>query len=108
MHDEEIDLIVFNAFNGLGDTTGSDEFGISVAWLDLADYLEDPECRRDSDELTMLLMAYMSEHRYVLAFIDANGVRSALAFDSFEDMMREFRQYEEEYLQFEDAQEEDV
>ena len=119
MHDERVNCIIFNAFNGFGDSTGSDEFGFSVAWIDLNDHLE-PECL-DHHELYPYsddVSAYVKTlpelaggachgddkpHRYALAYIDATGIRSVVAYCTHADMMHAYRAIEAEYLQFEDS-----
>jgi hypothetical protein len=108
VHDEILDLIVANAFNGFGDSTGSDDFGYSVAWLDLQDYLEDYENEgRDTFELTDLTTEYMGGLRWILAYIDADGTRSAVGYDTHEDMMIAYRDHEKAFLAFEETREED-
>lgn len=112
MHDERINSAVYNAFNGMSDTTGSDEYGVSVAWLDLDDHLE-PECL-DHYELYPYsddVSAYIKTHpaingaRYILAFWDANGSRSVLACQSREEMMKYYRSHEAEFLAWEESAE---
>lgn len=107
MHDERVNIMVANAFNGMGDVTGEDDFGVSVAWLDLDDYVEAygskdvPDgCDDDSDALSEWLKTWrdVNGSRYVLAYIDANGSRSAIGYDSRADVMAAFREHESAYL----------
>ena len=105
MHDEILDNIVANAFNGLGDITGSDDFGGSFAWIDLADFVENygyPVGQRDSDELSAEFIEYNGGHRYGIAYITDYGNRGVLPFDTKDEMMRDFRNIEAAYREFED------
>jgi hypothetical protein len=110
MHDEILDFIVYNAFNGNGDVTGDDEFGVSVAWIDLGDYLDSgiampgSELREmDLGELSRITMEYNGNHRYALAFIDANGFRDIDGYDSYPEMMEVFREFEKDFIDFSDS-----
>lgn len=107
MHDERVNIMVANAFNGMGDSTGEDDFGVSVAWLDLDDYVEAygspdvPEgCGDDPDTLSEWLKTWRDVNgaRYVLAYIDANGSRSAIGFNSRAELLKVYREYENDYL----------
>ena len=107
MHDTRVDLIVSNAFNGMGDATGSDEFGYSVAWLDLADHLEADGVDLPESVGYASLGAYLATWRdvagcrYVLAYLDADGTRSAVGYDSRSDMATAYRAIEADYLAWE-------
>ena len=118
MHDHRVEIIVRNAFNGLGDSFGSDEHGRSVAWISLNDHLElEPT---DYDLGLPLAIDYwvlgdwlstwrdIGETRYVLAYLDADGSRSAIGYDSHESMMHAYRELESEYLTWEEATEEEI
>ena len=107
MHDARVDVIVSNAFNGMGDMTGSDEFGYSVAWLDLADHLEAdgadlPACV-DYQTLGAYLATWcdVAGSRYVLAYWEANGSRSAVGYDTRDAMMSAYRDIEAEFIAWE-------
>ena len=113
MHDHRVEIIVRNAFNGLGDSFGSDEFGRSVAWIDLADHIEiEPTDYSvlglpqaiDYSVIGDWLSTWrdIDEHRWVLAYWDANGSRSAIGYTSREDMMHAYRELEAEYLAWDD------
>lgn len=103
MHDEILDEIVFNAFNGFGDSTGSDEFGVSFAWIDLLDYVEPSDgSKRPSEDLSAEFIAFNGGHRYALVYISSDGIRGLFPYDTKEAMMREFRGHERAFLQFED------
>lgn len=108
MNDDRISCIVFNAFNGFGDTTGSDEFGISVAWIDLDDHLEPEgldhyEMYPYSDDIS----AYVKTHpcidgkRYALAYWHADGRREAMGFDAQEECLTVFQSFDDEFMAFE-------
>lgn len=109
MHDDRIECIVLNAFNGMGDITGSDDFGISVAWIDLQDHLEPDgldnyELYPYSDDVS----AYVRTHphiggkRYALAYWRADGIREVCGFETRAEMMEVFRSFENDYMQFEE------
>lgn len=112
MHDERVNIMVANAFNGVGDATGEDDFGTSVAWLDLDDYVEAygstdvPEgCYDDSDALSAWLKTWQDVNgaRYVLAYINADGSRYAIGYESHADMMQAYREHENAYLKWLDG-----
>ena len=106
MIDDRIHCIIFNAFNGLGDSTGDDSFGVSVAWVDLDDHLEpeglDHEAYPFSDDVS----AYVKSHpevdgaRWVLAYLTADGNRYIYGFPSKAEMMATYREYERDYLEW--------
>jgi len=109
MHDERVDMIVENAFNGMGDSAGDDEFGASCAWIDLGDHLEDYRHTVPVGVDYWALGAYlttapgMSGERYALAYIDANGCRSVVGYSSRADMMTAFRDFENAVAEWENA-----
>lgn len=107
MHDARINVIIANAFNGLGDATGDDDFGYSVAWIDLDDYVDDfgipgvpAECVGDCFALSDWLKTWpdINGSRYALAFIDAHGYRSAVGYDSEADMRAAFDEHAAAYM----------
>lgn len=113
MHDHRVEIIVRNAFNGLGDSFGSDEFGRSVAWIDLADHIElEPTDYSvlglpqaiDYSVIGDWLSTWrdIDEHRWVIAYWDADGSRSTVGYTSREDMMHAYRELEAEYLAWDD------
>lgn len=116
MHDTRVEILVHEAFNGMGDSTGSNEFGYSVAWIDLADHLDYDAAQRIAGADGMPegvdywnLGAYlatardMSGCRYALAYWDANGSRSAVGYSTHADLMHAYRAIEAEYLSWEDS-----
>lgn len=105
MHPYGIELIVSNAFNGMGDASGSDEFGYSVAWIDLGDYLEDyPNgVTGDTEALSAVAIAANDGERYALAYIDADGSRYHVAYHTKTDVIAAYRALEAEFLAFEDV-----
>ncbi len=115
MHDERVNVIVTNAFNGFGDSTGEDDFGYSVAWIDLDDFVEcdgftdvPTECRNDSDALGAWLRTWqdVNGERYALAYIDANGSRSAIGYSTRGDVLAAYREHENAYAAWLDSGEE--
>lgn len=113
MHDTRVDILTRAAFHGFGDTTGEDDFGYSVAWVDLLDIGTFGDLTREyaadmptisEDDMGESLAAYlatwrdMSGCRYALTFWDANGSRSAIGYSSREDMMHAYREHEAAYL----------
>ena len=122
MHDTRVDIIVRAAFDG-GDTTGDDDYGVSVAWVDLADIGDYGAIMRDfaddlptgcmvDDAFGMSLAAYlatlhdMAGRRYALAYWDANGCRSVVGYSTRADMMAAFRVLEADYLAWLDDEDE--
>lgn len=109
MHDERVDIIVANAFNGMGDATGSDDFGYSVAWIDLADHIDTQGFTTPDPVTYQNVGAYLatwrdvSGCRYALAYIDSNGSRSAVGYATRTDMMDAYRAIEAEYLSWDDS-----
>ena len=112
MTDERVNVIVYNAFNGMGDSTGDDNFGYSVAWIDLDDYVEcdgfidvPEECRNDSDALASWLKTWrdVAGCRYALAYIDADGSRSAIGYYTREDVLEAYSAHVAAYLAWFDA-----
>lgn len=108
MHDERIDCIVFNAFNGFGDVTGSNEFGYSVAWVDIDDHmrpegLDNHELYPYSDDVTAYVKTHpdVEGYRYFLAYWDADGFRSVIAYDTRQDMKAAFEGLASEFNAFE-------
>jgi hypothetical protein len=115
MHDTRVEVGVANAFNGLGDSTGSDEFGYSVAWLDLADHLEvsayrDIPAGIDYWNVGAWIATHrdMSGCRYALAYWDANGSRSLVGYSTRADMLAAFRAIESEFLAWDDLAESEI
>ena len=118
MHDERVDAIVTSAFNGIGDITGNDEFGVSVAWIDLADHLEFDAIVRDSrrfggsipaDVDYSTLGAYlatapgMDGERYALAYWYADGTRYAVGYPARAALADAFAVHADEFAVFERA-----
>lgn len=114
MHDTRVEIIVHNAFNGMGDSTGSDEFGYSVACIDLSDHLDYDEAARSYSDIPdgvdyWNLGAYlatwrdMSGCRYALAYWDADGSRSVVGYTTHADMLHAYRAIEAEYLVWEES-----
>lgn len=92
MHDDRVNCIVYNAFNGFGDSTGSDEFGYSVAWIDLDDHMEPDgldqyELYPYSDDISAYVKTWrdVAGCRWALAYWDADGSRSAVGYLSRDD-----------------------
>lgn len=105
MHDDRINCVVFNAFNGLGDTTGGDDYGVSVAWIDLDDHLEPEgldhyELYPYSDDVSVYVKTHpaINGARYCLAFWYADGSREILACESHDAMMEYYRAYEASFM----------
>lgn len=109
MHDERVDTIVENAFNGMGDSAGDDEFGVSCAWIDLADHLEEYGHTFPSGVDYWSLGAYlttapgMSGERFALAYIDANGCRFVVGYATHGDMMQAYRDFENAVAEWENS-----
>jgi hypothetical protein len=114
MHDTRVDLMVHAALNGISDATGSDAFGYSVAWLDLSDHtIDESELAYFHDVPTGVdywnLGAYLATWRdvggcrYALAYLDADGSRSAVGYATREDMMTAYREHESAYLAWEES-----
>jgi len=104
MHDQRVDAIVFNAFNGFGDTTGEDDFGLSAAWIDLDDFVEvaSPQdlpsnVKNETDAISKWLKTYTGGKRWVVATINSQGIRDAKGFNSKNDMMKAYNQVDKEY-----------
>lgn len=110
MHDEILENIVLNAFNGMGDCDGSDDFGYSFAWIDLMDFLEDYmfSPAKDSDELSAECMAYLGGTRYAMAYIDADGTRSAVGYTNKVDVKMAYLILEAAFMAFEERTEDEV
>ncbi len=113
MTDERVNVIVYNAFNGFGDIVGEDDFGYSVAWIDLDDYVElydaklldnlpDGVDKNDTDSLSAWLKTWrdINGERWVLAYLDADGTRSAVGYSSHSDMMKAFKEHEATYTKW--------
>lgn len=99
--DEILNNIIGNAFNGLGDTTGSDEFGASFAWIDLLDFVEDYNGgNRDSDTLSKEFIKYNGGKRYAVAYITADGVKGLLPHETKMGMLIEFSITNDAFLEF--------
>jgi hypothetical protein len=92
MHDARVEIMCENAFNGFGDETGSDEYGVSVAWLDLSDHIEYADSDVPEGVTYENVGAYLATHphvegfRYVLAYWQDNGSRSVMGFATREEM----------------------
>jgi hypothetical protein len=107
--------MTYAAFGGSpSDITGSDEFGYSVAWLDLSDHVMDESELADFYDVPTgvdywNIGAYLATWRdvggcrYALAYLDADGSRSAIGYATREDMMTAYREHEAAYLAREDA-----
>lgn len=104
MHPWQINCIVANAFDGFGDTGGDDDFGMSFAWVDLDDHLENYGTNDDVPEgaLSELLIEYTGS-RWVLAFINSDGVRWVNACSSEEEMKTQYRALAEQYGEYLDG-----
>lgn len=90
------DLIIYNSFNGFGDVIGSDEYGFSVAWLDLHDHLETSNGRAlDPSEVEDLEEA--AGGRYVIAYLHDNGIKEWVAFEDYSEMKKLWRELDAEY-----------
>ena len=109
MHDERVECIVYNAFNGMGDTAGSDDYGHSVAWIDVQDHIDytgnDVPEGVTYENVGAYLATWrdMAGCRYALAYIDANGCRSAIGYETRADMMHAYRAIESDYLAWEES-----
>lgn len=115
MHDTRVEIMTYAAFGGSpSDATGSDEFGYSVAWLDLSDHIIDESELAYFHDVPIgvdywSMGAYLATWRdvggcrYVLTYLDANGSRSAIGYATREDMMTAYREHEAAYLAWEDA-----
>ena len=106
MLDDRIQCIVYNAFNGLGDVTGSDEYGISVGWVDVDDYLEpngldNYELYPTSDSVTEYVKTHPKvDSRWILAFWTAGGTRYIETFKYRAEMLKTFREFENEFAEW--------
>lgn len=107
MHAWQIDSIIANAFNGLGDSTGDDDFGVSVAWIDLHDYIAPmgiPGEPVEDDDYQRAILAYMgSTNRYALAFIHADGRREVDGYETDSAMREVYRLWDADYRTFLDS-----
>lgn len=93
------DILIHNAFNSFGDTTGSDDFGASYAWVDLHDHLETSQGRAlDPSEAEELIDEIGG--RYVIVILWANGVVGYDDFASKRDMMQQFRMHETDFNEY--------
>ena len=116
MTDSRVDVIVVNAFDGLGDMTGDNEFGLSVAWINLDDHLDTmgldmpDECRNNDEALSAWLKTHppVDGNRWVLAYLDCNGFRDVQGFPSKNDMRKAFQSFENEYLEWLDVDADDA
>lgn len=110
MTDDRVNVIVYNAFNGFGDVVGEDDFGYSVAWIDLDDYVEMYDAkllenlpegtdRNDTDSISAWLKTWrdVNGSRWVLAYLDSDGSRSAIGYSNQPSMMKAFKEHEEAY-----------
>lgn len=109
MTDPRVHIIASTAFYRGCNVAGDDEFGVSVAWVDLdewidiepGDYdaLDIPRCLDDIDALSYWLRTApgMYGHRYAVAFLDANGIRSVLGFKSRKRAVKLFRTWNAAY-----------
>jgi hypothetical protein len=99
MRTDEENILLFNAFNGFGDTTGSDDYGISAAWLDTHDYLEDcDDYSRNSDEITKQLES-AGYGRWLIVILTDNGMIQVQQYESKSDMMDAYHAIEDDYSQ---------
>ena len=106
MTDERINVIVYNAFNGMGDSVGEDDFGYSVAWLDLHDYIEIYDRKvlpagvvNKTDNISDWLKTHpdVKGNRWVLAYLDSNGSRSVVSYADKSSMMKIFKEQSNDY-----------
>jgi hypothetical protein len=98
------DIVIFNAFNGFGDTIGNDDYGYSSAWLDLGDHLETPDGRAlDPSEAEDLIDELGG--RYVIAYWHASGQRDWVAFTDYQEMKELWRELSREFYNREEASE---
>ena len=109
MHDERIDVIFENAFNGMGDACGSDEFGVSCAWVDLGDHLEDYRHGMPVGVDYWTLGAYLSTapgmggERYALVYLTDQGDRYVVGYPLRADTMAAYRDFEATVTEWENA-----
>ena len=113
MHDTRVDIMVTAAFDGMGDMTGDNDFGVSVACLDLLDigaygdiirtYAGDIPARVTLlDEYGEHLAAYLATHphagyRFILAYWHADGRREVMGFPTRGDMLTTYRAWGDDY-----------
>lgn len=105
MHDDRVICIAINAFADIDRVTGSDDFGYSVAWIDLDDNLEPDgldnyELYPTAESVSEYVKTWrdVAGCRWALAYWDANGNRSAVGYEGRADMMAAYRAIESEYL----------
>ena len=108
MHDDRVLCIVSNAFQN--DSTGSDDFGWSVAWIDLDDFMEPDgldnyELYPYSDDVSAYVktLPEIDGARFALAYWDADGSRSVVAYDTRAQMFHAYRALEADFFAFESA-----
>ena len=109
------DVVFTNAYNGFGDTTGDDDYGMSCAWIDLHDFITEDghtdvphTCKGDSDALTdwIQLHPHIRGRRWALVWVDSNGNKSFDAYQTRSAMMRDYRAFEKAYLDWSESVEE--
>lgn len=86
MHPDHIDQIIALAFDGTGETTGSDEFGMSLAWLS---HSEVPTGLWDA-------LHPEDDHEVILAMWLSNGYRTAITF-TWDQAEAEYWGFDAEY-----------
>ena len=89
-------FLVENALSGVGDSVGDDEFGVSYGWLDLEGELETSGFPEDIIEQAQDEV----ESRFLIVSLDKDGFVSWEIFDEREEMMEQFREYENDYVEF--------
>lgn len=107
MHDEILNNIVANAFNGFGDSSGSDDFGLSFAWIDLADFMEDytPDKRfgEDTEAISAASIEYVGNVRYAMAYINQDGSRDVVGYYTKADVLAAFKSLDSAFQAFEEV-----
>lgn len=121
MHDTRIDIIVSNAFDGIGDIEGSDDYGYSFAGIDLHDYLSIQGFEQDipSHVLSAMenadvsetppLATWLATHpdmagcRYAMAFWEADGSRRVEGYETKHGLRERFLEHVYPYLEWLDS-----
>lgn len=89
-------FLVENALDGIGESVGDDDFGVSYGWLDLEGELETSGFPEDIIEQAQDEV----ESRFTIVSLDKFGFVSWEIFDDREEMMEQFREYENTYVEF--------
>jgi len=113
MRDPRIECLLHNAFNGVGDMCGEDDFGYSVAWMDLNDFLEVPSGidtkglrSHYTDDVTRWVKTApgVDGERYILLYLDANGDCYAVAYTSRENVRAAYTDHVRAYAEWWESQ----